>query len=134
MAIFCFLRSPRRYAPRDDGWCRSPRDDGEGYSPIGIKSSHAGFVSLINASLRARDQLFICFSRAMADIIVGCLSTISRTFIRYFLVNSEPIPFLCSRTLCRILEVTPVYNTVFLALVSMYTHGSIIFLRHCESR
>ena len=95
---------------------------------VGIKSRHSGLVSFIKASFRARDQLLICFSRVIADNIVGCLSTIKRTFNRYFRVNCEPIPFLCSRTLCRISDVTPVYNTLFLAFVSIYTHGSMFFV------
>ena len=38
---------------------------------VGIKSRHVGLIFSINSTLRCRDQLLICFSLAIADIIVG---------------------------------------------------------------
>ena len=95
------------------------------YYSNGIRSRQLGFNSPINITLRCLDQLLICFSRVIADIIVGCSSINTTTCKLKRRVNCEPTPFRCSSTLFLMSAVTPVYKTVLFALVSMYTHGFI---------
>ena len=95
---------------------------------IGINSRHRGLTLLIRLTFRWRDQLLICFSRAIADSIVGCRS-IKTTFLSWYLrVNIDPTPFLCCSIRWQTSDVTPVYKMEPLSFVNMYTQSPTTYI------
>ena len=84
-----------------------------------LKSIQRGFMLSISATLRCRDQLFICFSRVIADIIVGWFSTYISLSVLYREENVPMVVLTCWVNRFSRSDVTPVYNTVFLLFVSM---------------
>lgn len=81
-----------------------------------------------------RDPALICFSRAIARCASGNDSRYTSFATLYRFVNPGMVFSLCSATLSVNRPVNPVYKTVFVLLVMMYTKNSFLIFVMSDCR